>query len=120
MRIRHDFTPFLTRWLILELHWNRDMSFYQDVVLSPSGQRTFVGRIGYVGLLPVLLGILPCSDRVEAVLDVMRDTDHLWSEYGLMSLSASDDDFGGGENYWKGPIWININYLALMGLKNVS
>lgn len=62
----------------------------------------------------------PCSDRVQEVLDIMRDTDHLWSEYGLMSLSASDDDFGGGENYWKGPIWININYLALGALKNVG
>lgn len=117
--MQKSLTKPLPHFSLLELHWNEDRSFYQDVVISEEGRRTFIDRIGYVGLLPFLLGVLPtCSDRTERVLDVLRDTDHLWSEYGLMSLSASDDDFGGGENYWKGPIWININYLALAALKN--
>jgi len=47
---------------------------------------------------------------------MLRDPKHLWSAYGLRSLSASHPEFGKGENYWKGPIWIQMNYLALGAL----
>jgi mannosyl-oligosaccharide glucosidase len=49
----------------------------------------------------------------------MRDPNHLWSPYGIRSLSKSHPLFGQGENYWRGPIWIQMNYLALAALKNV-
>lgn len=38
------------------------------------------------------------------------------SEYGIRSLSKDDSKFGRANNYWTGPIWININYLTLRGL----
>ncbi|KAI0349949.1 hypothetical protein OH77DRAFT_1525255 [Trametes cingulata] len=60
---------------------------------------------GYLSLFPFLLSLLP------------PDSPHLlWSPYGLRSLSASHPEFGQGENYWKGPIWIQMNYLALSAL----
>jgi mannosyl-oligosaccharide glucosidase len=31
-------------------------------------------------------------------------------------LSKKDELYGTGENYWRGPIWININYLVLKNL----
>lgn len=49
---------------------------------------------------------------------MIRDPKHLWTEFGLRSLSLSDPYFGTGENYWKGPIWLNINYLVLASLHN--
>ena len=49
----------------------------------------------------------------------MRDPEHLWSPYGLRSLSASHPLFGQGENYWRGPIWIHMNYMALSSLYKV-
>ncbi|KAF8488307.1 glycoside hydrolase, partial [Russula emetica] len=60
--------------------------------------------------------ITPDSPRLGSVLDLLRDPLHLWSPYGLRSLSASHHEFGTGENYWKGPIWIQMNYLALQAL----
>lgn len=75
---------------------------------------------GYLSLFPLLLGLLsPDSPHLGPVLDVLRDPDHLWSPYGLRSLSASHPQFGQGENYWKGPIWIQMNYLALRTLHTV-
>ncbi len=32
--------------------------------------------------------------------------------------SCADPLFGKDENYWKGPIWININYMILAALHN--
>lgn len=69
----------------------------------------------------MLLGLLlPDSPHLGAILDMMRDPEHLWSPYGLRSLSLSHPEFGKGENYWKGPIWIQMNYLALQSLHKVS
>ena len=75
---------------------------------------------GYLSLFPFLLGLLPAdSPHLGAILEMLRDPKHLWSPYGLRSLSASHPEFGQGENYWKGPIWIQMNYLALRALHSV-
>ena len=75
---------------------------------------------GYLSLFPLLLGLLPAdSPHLGSILDLLRDPDHLWTSYGLRSLSASHPQFGQGENYWKGPIWIQMNFLALRALHTV-
>lgn len=76
---------------------------------------------GYISLFPVLLGLLkPDSPHLGAVLELMRDPSHLWSPYGLRSLSKQDASYGKGENYWKGPIWMPMNYMALQSLYKVT
>jgi len=72
-------------------------------------------HIGYVSLFPLIAG-LSTGDKLEQVLDEIRDPDILWSEHGLRSLSASDMLYKSGENYWRGHIWMNINYLVLRAL----
>jgi mannosyl-oligosaccharide glucosidase len=75
---------------------------------------------GYLSLFPLLLGVLPTdSDHLGSIIDMLHDPKHLWSPYGIRSLSASHPDFGQGENYWKGPIWIQMNYLVLKALHEV-
>lgn len=39
--------------------------------------------------------------------------------FGIRSLSKSDPFYGGGDQYWTGPIWINVNYLIVSSLKKV-
>jgi len=76
---------------------------------------------GYISIFPLLLGLVPKdSPHLGALLDIISDPDHLWSEYGIRSLSKSDEFYSQGENYWRGPIWINMNYLALSSLHKVS
>ena len=75
---------------------------------------------GYISLFPFLLGLLPpSSPHLSAILDLIRDPNHLWSEFGIRSLSKQDALFGAGENYWRGPVWIQINYMALGSLYKV-
>ena len=54
------------------------------------------------------------------IIEMLHDPKQLWSPYGIRSLSASHPEFGQGENYWKGPIWIQMNYLVLKALHEVS
>ncbi|KAF9134810.1 Processing alpha glucosidase I [Mortierella sp. 14UC] len=101
-----------------DLHWSEENKAYCDVTMDDLEENVQVCHKGYITLFPVLLGIVsPESKNLDHILDLMYDPNELWTPYGLRSLSASSEHFGTGENYWKGPIWINVNYLALHALK---
>ncbi|CCA74001.1 related to ER glucosidase I [Serendipita indica DSM 11827] len=92
---------------IEDLHWSEEKQMYCDLNISDEGKR-------------ICACLLPSSSpHLGPVLDLLRDPNHLWSPYGLRSLSAAHELFGKGENYWRGPIWIQMNYLALSSLYKV-
>ena len=49
-------------------------------------------------------------------MDLIRDPEELWSPYGLRSLSLKDEFYVTDENHWRGPVWININYMVIQRL----
>ncbi|KAF9903612.1 Processing alpha glucosidase I [Lobosporangium transversale] len=100
------------------LHWNEEHKAYCDLTVDENDASIHVCHKGYISLFPMLLGIIdPKSEKLGHILDLMSDPEELWSPFGLRSLSIKDEFFGTGENYWKGPIWAPINYLALHSLK---
>ena len=53
-----------------------------------------IPRIGYVTLFPFLLNIMPVhSEKIKYVLDIIESPDHLWTNYGLRSISKVCDYF---------------------------
>ncbi|XP_051983087.1 LOW QUALITY PROTEIN: mannosyl-oligosaccharide glucosidase-like [Xyrauchen texanus] len=82
----------------------------------------YVNALGYVSLFPFLLHILtPDSPKIEHVLRDIQDPERLWTPYGLRSLARTDPLYMKRNTehdapYWRGPIWININYLAVRAL----
>ena len=94
--------------------------------LSPSTYRCVDDAFGYVSLFPFLLRLLSPSDfRLAIVLDKLSNTSELWTDFGLRSLSRQSRyyDVYNTEHdapYWRAPIWINVNYLALGALKHYS
>ncbi|KAF9484872.1 glycoside hydrolase [Pholiota conissans] len=102
---------------IEDLHWNEKEKMYCDLDVDDEDESYPVCHKGYLSLFPFLLELLPPdSPHLGHILDLLYDPSHLWSPYGVRSLSASHPEFGKGENYWKGPIWIQMNYLALRAL----
>ncbi|CAE6460436.1 unnamed protein product [Rhizoctonia solani] len=100
-----------------DLHWSKEQKMYCDVTVNDEDDSEHVCHAGYVSLFPFLLGLLePSSPHLEPILDLIHDPKRLWSPYGIRSLSADHPLFGQGENYWRGPIWIQMNYLALSAL----
>ncbi|KAI8977921.1 glycoside hydrolase [Pilobolus umbonatus] len=98
------------------LHWNDENKMYCDQALEDNNP-IHICHKGYISLFPMMLGLLPPnSPKLEHILNMIGNESELWTPYGLRSLSASDDFFSKGENYWRGPIWININYLTLQSL----
>ncbi|KAG7092230.1 hypothetical protein E1B28_008596 [Marasmius oreades] len=104
---------------IEDLHWNEKEQMYCDVNVDNDDESYHVCHRGYLSLFPFLLSLLPpTSPHLGPTLDLLHDPEHLWSSYGIRSLSMSHPEFGQGENYWKGPIWIQMNYLILGALHN--
>jgi mannosyl-oligosaccharide glucosidase len=100
-----------------DLHWNRREQTYCDATVDDYEESVHVCHKGYISIFPFLTGLIPAeSPRLGAILDLISDPEELWSDYGLRSLSAKNEFYGTDENYWRGPIWINMNYLALKNL----
>ncbi len=99
------------------IHWSEPDQAYCDTTLVDGNRVEKVCHKGYISLFPFFVGLMgPNHSHLEAVLDLIRDPEELWSPYGLRSLSPKDKYYGTDENYWKSPVWININYMVMQRL----
>lgn len=111
--------------LLMKYHWNDGLGFFNDlgVNLGRAGNSGFIPHVGYVGLMPFLLKLIPTTDvsKLERILKWIADNDALRAEgVGLRSLSKSDKLFSKGEDYWRGAVWLNMNYLCIRALVHYS
>lgn len=100
-----------------DLHWDESEKTYCDATIDEYEESIHVCHKGYVSLFPFMTGMIhPDSPHLKPVLDLISDPEELWSEYGIRSLSKKDRFYGTDENYWRSPVWININYMVLKNL----
>ncbi|CAG8618250.1 10986_t:CDS:10, partial [Funneliformis caledonium] len=98
---------------MLDLHWSEEHDAFRDLSVEEDEESVFVCHKGYLSLFPIVLELLPNdSPKLGAILDMIHNPKELWSR----SLSKSKKLFHTGEDYWKGNIWININYLVLSSI----
>ena len=117
-----DFQGFETGIIhnIDDLHWSSKDKTYCDATIDDYEENVHVCHKGYISIFPLLAGLLsPNSAHLGAVLDLIQDPEELWSDYGIRSLSKKDEFYQTGENYWRSPVWMNMNFLVLKNL-NVS
>lgn len=68
-----------------------------------------------VSLMPLLADGLP--DRVvDGVLAAIDDPARFATPYALPTVAASDPDYSTGR-MWRGPVWVNMNWLVAEGLR---
>lgn len=107
---------------IANLHWSESEKCYCDVSVDEDDENVHGCYKGYISLFPFLTKFIPPQDvdKLDSVVSLIADPEELWSDYGIRSISKSSEFYRTGENYWRSPIWININYLVLENLKYYS
>lgn len=98
----------------------------ERVVYGEPKEGLVTSYYGYVSLFPLLTEILdPNSTQLGDILSSMKNNTLLWTPYGLRSLAKASPLYQKHNTehdppYWRGAIWININYLTVRSLHHYS
>lgn len=105
---------------IEKLHWSPEDKTYCDVSVNDDDENIFVCFKGYISLFPFLTKLIPeaNTDKLEHIINLISNPEELWTPYGIRSLSKADEFYKTGEDYWRSPIWIPINYLILDSIQD--
>ncbi|KAI9934044.1 Processing alpha glucosidase I [Aspergillus wentii] len=104
-----------------DLHWDEQAQTYCDATIDEYEESVHVCHKGYISIMPFLTGMVgPNHPHLKPILDLISDPEELWSDYGIRSLSKKDEFYGTAENYWRSPVWININYMVVKNLYDTA
>ncbi|XP_060214175.1 mannosyl-oligosaccharide glucosidase GCS1-like [Lycium barbarum] len=112
-------------WKIVETGSNYPRrELVREVLEKPVLQ--LVPHHGYVSLFPFILRLIPPGSSIlESQLDLISNRSILWTDFGLRSLSKTSSMYMKRNTehdapYWRGPIWIPLNYLIVSSLHHYS
>ncbi|KAI0470820.1 glycoside hydrolase family 63 protein [Xylariaceae sp. FL0804] len=106
---------------LVDLHWSEEHGCFCDATIDAFEENLLVCHKGYVTLFPFFMGLLqPDDPKLGKLLDILGDEEQLFSPHGLRSLSKQSEFYGTDENYWRSPVWINMNYLAIVQLRSYA
>ena len=78
-------------------------------------ENTYNPHIGYINLFPLFFGDFEKGELGD-LFKYLNNKNEFMSDYGIRSLVKNDLLYHTGDDYWRGKIWIQINYLTLSGL----
>ena len=94
--------------------WDASSERYLNLDLK-TGQHINTDNINQ--FLP-LFTVIPSPERAEALIARLNSTD-FWSHPGWgISTQAHSSEVYDNQCYWRGPVWINMNWMIIKGLEN--
>ncbi len=96
---------------IRRMHWNEKLGIYNDILPDKSVNDAVTPVIFW----PLALGVATPDQAVNTV-KYLSDPKAFATRWPLPSVAAGDPGFE-PRNYWRGPVWINLNWFAVRGLE---
>jgi putative isomerase len=78
----------------------------------------FIPVVTPFNLYPLWTGQLPNRIR-DRVIGHLTDPEEFWGEYAIPSVARNDPHYA-PERMWRGPVWVNINYIFIEALRQVG
>ena len=92
--------------------WDSNDRFYYDFN-TDSGNIHKVKSVA--SFLPLFAGI--CDSRTaEELVSWLKDPETFYTEFPVPSIAKNDGTYG--TDMWRGPVWINYNYMIISGLRD--
>jgi hypothetical protein len=98
---------------IESLMWNESDGFYYDIKADTHEPARIKTPAGFI---PLLLEGLDKRRAERLVREHLLNEREFWTQYPLPSVSIDDPRFD-ERNMWRGPCWVNINWLVMLGLQ---
>lgn len=89
--------------------WNQEDGLYYDREL----ERQLDGVKAVSGFYPLLLDELP-QERVDRLVEALQDPARFNTTFSVPTVAVSDLRWS--TDMWRGPTWVNTNYLIIKGL----
>ena len=99
---------------INEKMWNEELGLYMDID-GVTGQMS--GVKSPASFYPMLAGICPKDRAKRMVEEHLLNPKEFWTPLPVPVVSADDPNYN-PNNYWRGPVWVNINFIVITALRN--
>ncbi|PKA57738.1 Mannosyl-oligosaccharide glucosidase GCS1 [Apostasia shenzhenica] len=112
------------RWHDVNVGNAMGRELFRETLQRPHSQ--LVPHLGYVSLFPFMMHMIPPDSWILGKqLELLSNRSTLWTDYGIRSLSKTSSLYMKRNTehdppYWRGPIWINLNYMILSALNHYS
>jgi glycogen debranching enzyme len=96
---------------IQTLMWNAELGVFNDTNADGSVSPVITPVIA----MPLFVGIAT-PEQAASIVARLEDPNGLWSPFPLASV-AQDQPTYQPDAYWRGPVWINLNWMAICGME---
>lgn len=98
---------------LIAARWDEQAGLFRTVRLSEHGGQQ-VPAVTSFNLFPLITGRMP-SEIAARLVAALTDPRRFWARWPVPTV-ARDDPAYDPEAMWRGPVWLNVNYLLIDGL----
>ncbi len=115
----YDHEAEATRKAILSHLWRRDQAIFLN---RRRDTGAWMPSITWSSFVPLAFGMLPQAEGARVIRQHLLNPAEMRSPYGFRSVAKSDSAYNNEAiidpySNWRGPIWINANYLDWLALR---
>jgi len=101
---------------IRTLFYDAETNYFYDLNTTKNKLIKVLGPEAWI----VLWAEIAAEQQAEDVVNVITDTIHFNTYCPFPTLDAAHPKFNPKNGYWRGPVWLDQAYFALVGMRNYS